>query len=151
MKLHLSKLLCIVCLFSAPTFAKDRLEVYKDYDIGTEITLMTTVKVDPNMEEVYLAGLAQSWVKAVKLQKKLGFIKDWKILGSDFPLSGDFNLILIVTFENSADMEPSKKKYMAFMDAWGKENNEQSQELSAKYPEVRTLTGEYVLREVIID
>ena len=109
MKKILIALLSIV--FSCTLQAKDRLEVYKDYDLGTEIMTVTTVKVDPNMGDVYLAGLQNSWVKAVKIQKELGYIKDWKIYGSDLPNSGDFNMLLVVTFNNSADLEPNKKKY----------------------------------------
>lgn len=137
-------------LFSYSAVAKDRLEVYEDYDLGTEITTITTVKVDPNMEDVYLAGLSESWVKAVKIQKELGYIKDWKIYGSDLSVSGDFNMVLMVTFDNAADLEPSKKKYAAFMKKWSEKDQEKSNEISAKYPEVRTLTGEYRFREIIM-
>ncbi|MCW8833019.1 MAG: hypothetical protein OQK09_12295 [Colwellia sp.] len=146
-----NKLILLFCLlFSYSAVAKDRLEVYEDYDLGTEITMMTTVKIDPNMEDVYLAGLRESWVKAVKIQKELGFIKDWKIYGSDLSVSGDFNMLLVVTFENAADLEPSKKRYAAFMKRWSKKDKKKSNEISAKYPEVRTLTGEYRLREIIL-
>ena len=137
-------------LFSYSAVAKDRLEVYEDYDLGTEITTITTVKVDPNMGGVYLAGLSESWVKAVKIQKDLGYIKDWKIYGSDLSVSGDFNMMLMVTFDNAADLEPSKKKYAAFMKKWSEKDQEKSNEISAKYPEVRTLTGEYRFREIIM-
>ncbi|MAD73984.1 MAG: hypothetical protein CML20_04165 [Rheinheimera sp.] len=130
--------------------AKDRLEVYEDYDIGKEIMVVTTVKVDPNMGDVYLAGLKDSWVKAVKIQKELGYIKDWKIYGSDMPNSGNFNMLLIVTFNNSADLEPSKKKYDAFMKKWSEADEKMSNEISAKYPEVRTIMGEYQLREIMM-
>jgi hypothetical protein len=144
-------LIILFCLlFSYPVFAKDRLEIYEDYDLGTEITTMTTVKVDPNMEDIYLAGLRESWVKAVEIQKKLGFIKDWKIYASDLPVSGDFNLVLIVTFDSAADLEPNKKKYDAFMKKWSENDQEQSEKISAEYPEVRTLTGEYQLREIMM-
>ncbi|MDU0352968.1 hypothetical protein RS130_02630 [Paraglaciecola aquimarina] len=111
---------------------------------------MTTVRIDPNMEGVYLAGLSQSWVKSVQVQKELGYIKDWKILASDTPLNGDFNMVLLVTFASLADMEPSKKKYMAFMKEWGSKNKDKVIEISAQYPEIRTLTGEYPLREIIL-
>ncbi len=146
-----NKLIILFCLlFSYSAVAKDRLEVYEDYELGTEIMAMTTVKIDPNMGDVYLAGLRESWVKAVKIQKELGFIKDWKIYGSDLSVSGDFNMLLIVTFESAADLEPSKKKYAAFMKKWSEKDEKKSNEISAKYPEVRTLTGEYRLREIIM-
>lgn len=148
MKTILLTLIFITCSFSL--FAKDRLEIYKDYDIGTEIMTITTVKVDPNMGDVYLAGLKSSWVKAVKIQKELGFIKDWKIYGSELPNSGEFNMMLVVTFNNSADLEPNKKKYDAFMKKWSEADEKMSNEIAAKYPEVRTLTGEYQMREIML-
>lgn len=148
MKKILIALLSIV--FSCTLQAKDRLEIYKDYDVGTEIMTVTTVKVDPNMGDVYLAGLKNSWVKAVKIQKELGFIKDWKIYASDLPNSGNFNMMLVVTFNNSADLEPNKKKYDAFMKKWTEADQKMSHEISAKYPEVRTLTGEYQMREIML-
>jgi hypothetical protein len=148
MKNGLITLLCV--LFSYSVVAKDRLEVYEDYDLGTEITSITTVKIDPNMGDVYLAGLQQSWVKAVKIQKELGHIKDWKIYGSELSVSGDFNMVLMVTFNSAADLEPSKKKYDTFMKKWSEKDEKKSNEISAKYPEVRTLTGEYRMREIIL-
>jgi hypothetical protein len=148
MKNRLIVLFCL--LFSYSVVAKERLEIYEDYDLGTEIMTMTTVKIDPNMGDVYLAGLRQSWVKAVEIQKKLGFIKDWKIYGSDLPVSGDFNMVLVVTFDSAEDLEPSKKKYEAFMKKWSEKDQKRTEKISAKYPEVRTLTGEYRLREIIM-
>ena len=148
MKKILIALACVV--FSSILVAKDRLEIYDDYDLGSEIMVITTVKVDANMEDVYLAGLSQSWVKAVKIQKELGSIKGWKIYRSDLPMSGDFNMVLVVTMANSADMEPNKARYEAFMKKWSESDQKMSNEATAKYPEVRTLTGEYRMREIIM-
>jgi hypothetical protein len=143
-------LIILFTMFSFTTLAQERLEVYQDYDLGTEITVMTTVNVDANMGDIYLAGLRNSWVKAVNFQKELGSIKDWKILVSDLPQSGEFNMILMVMFDSAADLEPSKKKYTAFMKKWSEEARKQSNQISAKYPEVRTITGEYRMREIIL-
>jgi hypothetical protein len=143
-------LIILFTMFSFTALAQERLEVYQDYDLGTEITVMTTVKIDANMGDIYLAGLRNSWVKAVDFQKELGTIKDWKILASDLPQSGEFNMILMVVFDSAADLEPSKKKYTAFMKKWSEEARKQSNQISAKYPEVRTITGEYRMREIIL-
>ncbi|WP_448552526.1 hypothetical protein [Thalassotalea montiporae] len=137
-------------LLSCSAVSKERLKVFTDYDLGTDIFSITTVKIDPNMEDIYLAGLSQSWVKAVKIQKELGYIKDWRIYASDLPQSGHFNMVLMVVFEQANDMEPNKKRYDAFMKKWGEANQKKSQQISAKYPEVRTLTGEYRMREIIM-
>ncbi|AAZ28261.1 MULTISPECIES: hypothetical protein [Colwellia] len=142
-------IILLMLLVSLNVVAQDRLEMFKDYDLSKEVLSVTTVKVDPNMEDVYLAGLTKSWIKAVKIQKDLGHIKDWNIWASELPQSGDFNLVLTVTFESSKDLDPNKAKYDKFMKIWGEENQKISQETSAKYPEVRELTGEYRLRKII--
>ncbi len=139
----------LTLLMSLQVVAKDRLEMFQDYELGKEILSVTTVKVDPNMEDVYLAGLAKSWIKAVEIQKELGYITDWNIWASELPQSGDFNLVLTVTFASSQDLDPNKAKYDKFMKKWGEANRKISQETSAKYPEVRELTGEYRLRKII--
>ncbi|MEM0515773.1 hypothetical protein WCN91_10185 [Pseudoalteromonas sp. YIC-827] len=143
-------LLLSAMLTFAASNVQAELEVYKDYDLGTSILEVTTVKVDPNMGDVYLEGLRDTWVKAVKMQKELGYIKDWKIYASDLPISGDFNLVLVVWFEKAADLEPNKEKYQAFMKQWGEENQENSRKISKEYPKIRTLTGQYRMREVIM-
>jgi len=148
MKRIIITLVCIV--FSSLSVAKERLEIYEDYDVGKEVMVITTVKVDPNMGDIYLAGLSQSWIKAVKIQKELGFIKDWNIYGSDLPMSGDFNMMLVVTMASGSDMEPNKVKYDAFMKKWSESDEQMSNEISAKYPEVRALTGEYHMRKIMM-
>jgi hypothetical protein len=145
---HIVKFLSLCCILFAFS-SQAELEIYKDYDLGTEIIVMTTVRIDPNMEDIYLAGLRESWIKAVRLQKKLGYIKDWKIYGSELPQSGDFNMVLMVIFENSSDLDPNKEKYNTFMKSWGKANQDNSREITKTYPNVRTLTGEYRLREIM--
>jgi len=145
---HIIKFIGVCCILFAVS-SQAELEIYKDYDLGREVISMTTVRIDPNMGDIYLAGLKDSWVKAVQLQKKLGYIKDWKIYGSELPQSGEFNMVLMVVFESSADLEPNQEKYNTFMKDWGKDNQDNSRELTKTYPNVRTLTGEYRLREIM--
>jgi hypothetical protein len=44
-------LLCL--LFSFSIVAKGRLSIYDDYELGTELMSMTTVKVDANMGYIF--------------------------------------------------------------------------------------------------
>ncbi|PMG31910.1 hypothetical protein BCU94_06980 [Shewanella sp. 10N.286.52.C2] len=150
MKMKYIVLIIGLCSLLFAVSSQAELEIYKDYDIGKEVTSMTTVRIDPNMEDVYLEGLRESWVKAVRLQKELGYIKDWKIFASELPQSGEFNMVLMVMFENSADLEPNQEKYKNFMKSWGQANQDNSRKITKTYPNVRTLTGEYRLREIIM-
>ncbi len=134
-----------VCLSQ---LANADLKVYEDYDIGKKVIEMTTVKIDSNMGDKYLEGLRSSLYEGVKIAKKLGYIEDFKIYASELPESGDFNMILMTVYKSGADLEPSKEKYQKFMNEYGKEREKKSQAVVKTYPEIRTLTGQYRLREI---
>ena len=124
------------------------LEPWTDYEVSEGVSNVTTIKVDSNMIDKYLEGLRDTWVPANEVAMELGQIKDYGIYVSQLPNGGDFNVLLVVRFESSADMQPDKAKYDAFMKAWGKENQEKSDKIVVTYPDIRTITGEYLFREV---
>lgn len=132
--------------FAQPAFAQ--LEIYKDYDVSDSVSLITTVKVDANMGDYYLEGLKGTWIESNEVAKELGHIESYAIYGSAFPQSGDFNMVLLVNFKSMGDVGPSKAKYEAFMKEWGTQNEKKSRAVSKTYPDIRTLTGEYVLHEI---
>ena len=135
-------LLCFAGIASAD------LEPWTDYDIGEGVSNVTTVKVDSNMIDKYLEGLKSSWVPANEILKEQGQIESYGIYVSQLPNGGDFNVILVVRFASSADMQPNKERYDAFMKAWGTENQEKSDKIVLTYPDIRTITGEYLFREI---
>ena len=124
------------------------LEPWTDYEVSEGVSNVTTIKVDSNMIDKYLEGLRDTWVPANEVAMELGQIKDYGIYVSQLPNGGDFNVLLVVRFESSADMQPDKAEYDAFMKAWGKENQEKSDKIVVTYPDIRTITGEYLFREV---
>jgi hypothetical protein len=138
----------LLCLFSTTALAQ--LEPWKDYDISDAVWNITTVKVDPNMGDDYLEGLKNSWVAANKVAKELGQIEDFFIYRSQLPQSGDANLFLVIKFKDTESLAPNKEEYDKFMKAWGEANQEKTREISKNYPSMRTITGEYMVREITI-
>jgi len=141
----------ILVLFavSGATFAD--LEPYKDYEVSDAVWSVTTVRVNANMGDAYLEGLKNTWVTGNKVAQELGQIESWSIFRSNLPQSGDFNLLLIVKFANTADMAPNKARYEAFIKKFGEEKNKESTEYAQKnYPAMRELTGQYNFREITI-
>ena len=143
-------LLLAVALCSLAFNANAQLQPYTDYEISDTVWTVTTVRVDANMGDHYLEGLRETWVKSMKLSKELGQVVDFSIYRSQLPLSGDFNLLLVVEFENGAALEPSKERYEAFMKEWGEENQAKSDEIVQDYPSMRTITGQYNVRKIDI-
>lgn len=137
-----------IMAFAQPAFAQ--LEAYSDYDISDAVTRVVTVKVDSNMGDYYLEGLKGTWAASNEVAKELGHIEDYAIYSSVLPDSGDFNMILVVTFKSTADTAPSKAKYDAFMEEWGSKRQEESREVSKTYPDIRTITGEYMMHKITL-
>lgn len=138
----------LLCFFSTSALAQ--LEPWKDYDVSDELWNITLVKVDPNMGDDYLEGLRDSWVAANNVAKKLGQIDDFFILRSQLSESGDANLFLVVKYPNSQALDPNKEEYEKFMQAWGEENRDKVREITKDYPSMRSITGEYLVREITI-
>ena len=67
---------------------------------------------------------------------------------SAMPDSGHFNILLGVKYASMADIGPSREKYDAFMAAWGEANQDSSRETSKTYPELRKITGQYLMHEL---
>jgi hypothetical protein len=57
--------------------------------------------------------------------------------------------MLVVKFANTSDLAPNKARYDAFMKKWGEKRQKESTNIAQKdYPAMRTIVGEYLLREV---
>jgi hypothetical protein len=140
-----------VFLVSISGFSRADFEVWKDYEFSDEVWSVTTIKVHPNMGEDYLEGIARTWVKSNEAFKELGQIEDYAIYRSDLPASGDFNMMLVVKFANTADLAPNRKKYEAYMEKMTKKMADKNSEYAQKnYPGMREITGEYLMRKVTI-
>jgi len=140
-----------LALLSLSFAAYADLEPYKDYDVSDAVWSVTTIRVDANMGDAYLEGLRDTWVAGNKIAQELGQIESWAIYRSDLPESGDFNLILMVKFANTADLAPNKAKYEAFMKKFGEQRSKQTTEYAQKnYPGMRKITGEYYMREITL-
>jgi hypothetical protein len=127
------------------------LEPWKDYEVSEAVWSVSTIRVDPNMDDAYLEGLKQTWAASNEVAKKLGQIESYTMYRSISPQSGDFNLLLVVKFANTSDLAPNKARYDAFMKEMGEAQSKASTEYSQKnYPGMRTITGEYLMREITL-
>lgn len=137
-------------LFGLAGTAAADLTSWTDYDISANVSNVTTVKVDSNMIDKYLEGLRATWVTGNEAAKALGQIKDYGIYVSQLPNGGQFNVVLVVEFESAADLQPNKEDYDAFMQKWGEDNKNRTDEIVPTYPDIRTITGEYLMRKITI-
>lgn len=137
------------CLVFVSSTALADLEPWQDYEVSDAVWSVTTVKVDSNMGDAYLEGIRETWAASNDIAVKLGHIESYSIFRSVLPESGDFNLMLVVKFADTADLAPNKARYEAFMREVGKaKSDERTQYAQKNYPGMRKLTGEYWVREI---
>ena len=146
--MKLRHMLAAATLTAFASSASADLEAWTDYDIGSTLSNVTTVKVDSNRIDTYLEGLKATWASANDIAIELGQIESYSIYVSQLASSGDFNVILVTRMADAADMQPDKAEYDAFMKKWGEENQKLSDEIVVTYPDIRTITGEYLIREI---
>ena len=146
MKIH--KMISALELVAFGGTATADLEVWKDYTLSETVSNVTTIKVDSNRVDTYLEGLRTTWAPSMDIAKELGQIEDYGIYVSQLENSGDFNVILVQVMKDASAKQPSKDRNDAFMKKWGEENQKKSDQVVKTYPNIRTITGEYLMREV---
>jgi hypothetical protein len=144
-----SLILLFAMWLSAPAGAQ--LEVWEDYEVSDAVWSVTMVKLDPGTQDIYLEGLKSTWVSGNEVAKSLGHIEDYSIYANQSVAQGAFDLMLVVKFPSTEMTAPSRERYNAFMEAWGEENMDSSNEtVRDLYNEIREIQGEYMLREITI-
>jgi hypothetical protein len=145
-----SILLLSFAILASPAAAQ--LQVWEDYEVSDAAWSVTTVKLDPGTQGIYLEGLKSTWVASNEVAKSLGHIEDYAIYANQAVASGSFDLMLVIKFPNTAAMAPNRARYNEFMEAWGNENMEASNETVLElYNEIREIQGEYMLREITLN
>ncbi len=145
----MKKLLAFGLAVALAAPAAAQLKQYTDYTLSDSVSNVSTIKVKENMIDDYLQGIRSTWVASNEVAKRLGHMQDYQVYVSDLPNSGEFNVVLVANFANTSDLAPNKARYEAFMKAWGTANEAATRTTSTTvYPNLRTITGEYLMREV---
>ncbi len=136
-------------LAAAPAAAQ--LKVWEDYEVSDAAWSVTMVKLDPGTQGIYLEGLKSTWVAANEIAKSLGHVEDYAIYANQAVGHGAFDLLLVIKYPSTEVLAPSRERYNKFMEAWGNENVEASNETVLElYNKIREIQGEYLIREITL-
>lgn len=142
------------CLLTSAIFAVPaaaQLQVWEDYEVSDAVWSVTMIKLDPGTQDIYLEGLKSTWIASNEVSKSLGYIEDYAIYANQAVAKGAFDLLLVIKFPSTEVMGPSRERYNKFMEAWGKENLDASNEKVLElYNQIREIQGEYMLREITL-
>ena len=138
-------LLLLSIFFLSPVFA----EVYEDYEPSEQFIQLTVVAVEPNYLDDYLVNLKKTWVRAMEIQKELGYVVDYGVYTSDNANSP--NVWLTITYENMAAMQPSEEQYNKVNSELEKryeETEDQLNTIAKSYEEIRKMVDNQIINRV---
>ncbi|MBT8432801.1 MAG: hypothetical protein HKP43_02985 [Altererythrobacter sp.] len=138
--------------FALATPAAAQMVPFEDYEASASVYEMVTVNIEPGEFETYLENLKGTWVAANDVAKSLGHIEDYAIYANTNGAGDQFDLLLVVKYAKTADLEPSKQRYDEFMAAWGEQRVESNQRTVREvYNNIRELTGQWHVREITLN
>jgi len=140
----------LASLFVIPTvtFAQD------DEDFIEEGTVwnVTFIRTKANMGDEYLKNLRQTWGKAMDQYVAEGLIVSYMILDGEAFGWDDFNLMLMMEFENFGTFDPDperEKKFDAIQEKLLVEMGEEKMESTVKsYSDMRKMLGTKTFRQI---
>jgi hypothetical protein len=142
----MKKLLLLPLLFTIYASA----EIYEDFTPSQQPMELTVVAVQPNYVETYLTNLNRTWVRAMNVQKKLGYVEDFNVWTS-LSVADTPNVWITVQYKDLASMQPSEEKSKAVeaeLEKMYGNNEVELEEISKGYEEIRQMVDHAIIYRV---
>ena len=125
-------------------------EIYEDFTPSQEPMELTVVAVQPNYVDTYLTNLNRTWVRAMNVQKKLGYVEDFNVWTS-LSVADSPNVWITVQYKDLASMQPTEEKNKAVEAELEKlygDNEVELEEISKGYEEIRKMITHHIIYRV---
>jgi len=122
------------------------------YNSGT-VWSLSFVRTGTNVVDDYLKGIKNTWEATMKEAIKEGLIKSYKILLGEAANKEDYNIILMIEFENMAALDPDQvrdKKWEAIDNKIKDKMKEEYQKTIQNYETIREWFGAKLMREIYL-
>ncbi len=150
MKISLKSL--VISCFVLSTIIISSVSMAQDVYDSKTVWRISTIRIEANMEDKYLANLTKTWKSSMDMAKEEGLIKSYKVLLGTAANESDYNLLLMVENEKFGDYDPSPERE-AKWDAIQEKlianlSKESFDETIEMYGDVRKFLGVKVMREI---
>ena len=142
----MKKLLLLPLLLSMIAVA----EIYEDFTPSQEPMELTVVAVQPNYVDTYLTNLNRTWVRAMNVQKKLGYVVDFNVWTS-LSVADTPNVWITVQYKDLASMQQTEEKNKAVeaeLEKMYGDNEVELEEISKGYEEIRKMIDHAIIYRV---
>ncbi|MDC0080081.1 hypothetical protein OAJ62_03825 [Pseudomonadota bacterium] len=142
----MKKLLLLPLLLSMIAVA----EIYEDFTPSQEPMELTVVAVQPNYVDTYLTNLNRTWIRAMNVQKKLGYVVDFNVWTS-LSVADTPNVWITVQYKDLASMQQTEEKNKAVeaeLEKMYGDNEVELEEISKGYEEIRQMIDHAIIYRV---
>ena len=125
-------------------------EIYEDFTPSQEPMELTVVAVQPNYVDTYLTNLNRTWVRAMNVQKKLGYVEDCNVWTS-LSVADTPNVWITVQYKDLASMQQTEEKNKAVeaeLEKMYGDNEVELEEISKGYEEIRQMIDHAIIYRV---
>ena len=125
-------------------------EIYEDFAPSEEPMELTVVAVQPNYVDTYLTNLNRTWVRAMNVQKKLGYVEDFNVWTS-LSVADTPNVWITVQYKDLASMQQTEEKNKAVeaeLEKMYGDNEVELEEISKGYEEIRQMIDHAIIYRV---
>ena len=122
-------------------------EIYEDFTPSQEPMELTVVAVQPNYVDTYLTNLNRTWVRAMNVQKKLGFVEDFNVWTS-LSVADTPNVWITVQYKDLASMQQTEEKNKAVeaeLEKMYGDNEVELEEISIGYEEISQMIDHAII------
>jgi hypothetical protein len=140
MKRYLLAAVAVAFAFAAPAPAQESsYEPGLYWDIGM-------IDVEDGRGEAYADWLASEWKRNQEFAKSKRWIRDYFVLGNQYPREGEPDLYLVTVTERLPDAAEDRKRQREY-EAWAKKNVRQLDVEQGARGSMRKVLGAILLRE----
>ena len=142
-KLLIISLVAITALIAQPR---------ETWNVGESVYVISTIDLEPNVDAQYLNQMRKTWGNNMEVFVEEGIVEEYHIFQSVNQYDGDFDLLLMVKYKNLAILDSNKKNNKRWDDAFAKARKklslQQSNEITATFPKMRTILDQKMMREI---
>ena len=139
----LAGLLAVITLSGTAT-AADR-----PYTDGP-VSVVTSVKIEPGMDDAYMSWLQSGWKKSLEAQKAAGIVLGYAVYGTQARSPDEPDLYLVVTYKNMAAFDGLDDRVEPIMEKTFSATQQQMTQAGIERGKMRTILGSEMIRELVL-
>jgi hypothetical protein len=149
MKLKSRALGALAGLFAIVTFGAAATAADRPYSEGP-VSIVTSVKTQPGMDDAYMAWLQANWKKNPEAQKAAGIVLGYAVYGTQARSPEEPDLYLVVTYKNMAAFDGLDDRIEPIMEKTFNATQQQMNQAGIERGKMRTILGSEMIRELVL-